>query len=79
MVFAEQGFFQLPEGTTPPLMFDEFLERMRSEEYDPDRIYDVWEEMARSPEMRARIAANVEHRACEPGYAERGGLQNSHA
>ena len=71
-VYAERGFFQLPEGTAPPLAFDEFLERMRSEEYDPDHIYDVWEKMARSPEMRARMAANVEHGACSPGYAERG-------
>ena len=71
-VYAERRFFQLPEGAVPPLAFDEFLERMRSEEYDPDHIYDVWEEMARSPEMRARMAANVEYGACEPGYAERG-------
>ena len=71
-VYAERGFFHLPEGTAPPLTFDEFLERMRSEEYDPEHIYDVWEEMARSPEMRARMAANVEHGACGPGYAERG-------
>ena len=70
--YAERGFFQLPEGTAPPLSFDEFLERMRSEEYDPDHIYDVWKEMARSPEMRARMAANVEHGACEPGYTEKG-------
>ena len=71
-VYAERGFFHLPEGTAPPLTFDEFLERMRSEEYDPEHIYDVWEEMARSPEMRARMAANVEHGACEPGYTEKG-------
>ena len=71
-VYAERGFFRLPEGATPPLAFDEFLERMRSEEYDPDRIYDVWEKMARSPEMRSRMAANVECGACSPGYAERG-------
>ena len=71
-VFAEHGFFQLPEGTAPPIMFDEFLERMRSEEYDPDRIYEVWGQMASSPEMRSRMAANVEHGACSSGYAERG-------
>jgi len=50
-VFGKFKSFKLPKGAKPPLTFDAFLERMRSEEYDPNHIYDVWEEMASSPEL----------------------------
>jgi hypothetical protein len=46
---------------------------MKTEEYDPDHIYDVWEEMARSPEMRARMEMNEETGVCRRGYAVRKG------
>jgi hypothetical protein len=75
-VFAKQGYFALPEGHEPLISFDEFLRRMKTEEYDPDHIYDVWEEMAKSPEMRARMAMNEETGVCRRGYAVRNGDGN---
>lgn len=70
-IFERRGYFSLPEGAKPPMNFDEFLRRMKSEDYDPEHIYDVWDEMASSPEMRKRMAANEESGVCEKGYAER--------
>ena len=69
--FSKRGYFALPEGCEPALSFDEFLERMADEEYDPDHIYEVWAGMAGSPEMRLRMRMNEETGVCEKGYAER--------
>ena len=69
--FGKFKFFSLPEGAEPPIGFDDFLALLRNEPYDPERIYDVWEEMASSPEMRQLMAANEETGVCERGYAER--------
>ena len=75
--FGKFKTLRLPEGVEPPLGFDEFLERMRSEDYDPERIYDVWEEMASSPEMRARMVANEECGVCQRDYAQRRGADGA--
>lgn len=75
-VFAKQGYFALPEEHEPVITFDEFLRRMKTEEYNPDHIYDVWEEMARSPEMRARMEMNEEIGVCRRGYFVRSGETN---
>ena len=75
--FAKFKFFSLPEGAEPPISFDGFLARLRNEAYDPERIYDVWEEMASSPEMLKRMAANEQTGVCERGYAERKGASDS--
>jgi hypothetical protein len=53
------------------LGFDEFMGILRTEEYDPDRIFDVWERMSESPELRALMDANEETGACARGYRER--------
>ena len=74
--FEKVHFFSLPEGCEPAISFDEFLRRMKTEEYDPDHIYEVWAKMAESPEMRSRMEKNVETGVCERGYAERSGRQN---
>ena len=71
--FGKFKSFRLPEGAEPPIGFDGFLELLRSEAYDPKHIYDVWEEMASSPEMCVRMAANEETGVCERGYARRKG------
>lgn len=70
-VFAEHRFFSLPEDFEPVISFDEFLRRMKTEEYDPGHIYDVWAKMAESPEMRARMKLNEETGVCARGYTER--------
>ena len=74
--FEKVHFFSLPEGCEPAISFDEFLRRMKTEEYDPEHIYEVWAKMAESPEMRSRMEKNVETGVCERGYAERSGRQN---
>lgn len=76
-VFAKHGYFELPEGYEPVISFDEFLRRMKTEEYDPEHIYDVWEEMAKSPEMKARMKMNEESGVCKRGYAVRNGEANA--
>ena len=72
-VFAREQHIALPDGHEPVLPFDEFLRRMKTEEYDPDHIYDVWAEMSKSPEMRARMEMNEEIGVCRRGYAVRNG------
>ena len=72
-VFAREQHITLPDGHDPVLPFDEFLRRMKTEEYDPDHIYDVWAEMSKSPEMRARMEMNEESGVCRRGYAVRNG------
>ena len=72
-IYAGYRYFNLPEGFEPVLSFDEFLRRMKTEEYDPDHIYDVWAQMARSPEMKARMEMNEETGVCSRGYYVRNG------
>lgn len=74
--FAKQKFFPLPEDFEPFLGFDEFLKIMRTEEYDPDHIYDVWAKMAESPEMKALMDMNEVTGVCSRGYRERGREEN---
>ena len=59
------------EDFEPELGFGEFMGLLRTEEYDPDRIYDVWERMSESPELRALMDANEETGVCAKGYRER--------
>ena len=58
--FAGQDYLTPPADFEPELGFDEFMGLLRTEEYDPDRIYDVWERMSESPELRALMDANEE-------------------
>lgn len=69
--FAGQDYLTPPADFEPELGFDEFMGILRTEEYDPDRIYDVWERMSESPELRALMDANEETGACARGYRER--------
>ena len=69
--FAGQDYLTPPADFEPELGFDEFMGLLRTEEYDPDRIYDVWERMSESPELRALMDANEETGACARGYRER--------
>ena len=55
---------------------DEFLKIMRTEEYDPDHIYDIWAKMAESPEMKALMDMNEVTGVCSRGYRERGREEN---
>ena len=69
--FAGQDYLTPPADFEPELGFDEFMGILRTEEYDPDRIFDVWERMSESPELRALMDANEETGACARGYRER--------
>ena len=53
--FAGQDYLTPPADFEPELGFDEFMGILRTEEYDPDRIYDVWERMSESPECVPRL------------------------
>ena len=66
--FTDYDYFRLPEGFEPCMRFDEFLERLRCEEYDPDHICEVWEKMAEIPELKECMDMNVKVGVCEPGY-----------
>ena len=69
--YAGQDYLTPPADFEPELGFDEFMGILRTEEYDPDRIFDVWERMSESPELRALMDANEETGACARGYRER--------
>ena len=58
-------------GFIPALGVREFMDKLRGEEYDPQHIYDIWEEMKQNPETRALIENNEACGVCKSGYTNR--------
>lgn len=61
----------------PQIGIREFMAKLRREEYDPDLIYEIWEEMRKDPETRQMMEYNVACGVCPPGYAEKPGKEES--
>ena len=58
-------------GIIPHIGIKEFMEQLKSEVYDPDHIYDIWEEMYKDPETRQLIKNNETCGVCPVGYTKR--------
>lgn len=69
-IIADKQRIHLPENFVPPIGLKEFLTRLRLENYDPNRIREIWRDMKRSPETRAYIERNEQVGICPKGYAD---------
>ena len=58
-------------GIIPHIGIKEFLEKLKSEEYDPEHIYDVWEKMENNPETKKLIENNETCGVCKKGYTNK--------
>lgn len=58
-------------GIVPCIGIHEFLDKVKNEEYNPDHIYDVWDEMKKTEEGLQLIRNNEQCGVCEIGYTER--------
>jgi hypothetical protein len=74
--FSSLGFYQDPNnlGIIPYIGIKEFLKKLENEVYDPDHIYDIWEEMEKDPETLKLIQNNIECGVCPENYTKRGVL-----
>ena len=68
-------YFKLTDfkGVIPQIGIREFMARLRREEYDPDLIYEIWEEMREDPEMREMMEHNIACGVCPEGYTAKPG------
>lgn len=55
-------------GIIPHIGIKEFMEKLKSEPYDEDHIYDIWQKMYDDPETRELIENNEKCGVCEKGY-----------
>ena len=55
-------------GVIPHMGIHEFLEKLESESYDPNHIYEVWAKMQESEEGRTLMQNNVDCGVCGEGY-----------
>ena len=55
-------------GIIPHIGIKEFMEKLRTEEYDPDHIYEVWKKMEEDPETKKLIENNETCGVCAKGY-----------
>ena len=58
-------------GIVPHIGIYEFMEKLRTEEYDPDEIYRVWERMENNPETKKLIENNEACGVCKKGYTNK--------
>ena len=58
-------------GIVPHIGIHEFMEKLRNEGYDPNHIYDVWEQMESNPETKKLIENNETCGVCKKGYTNR--------
>lgn len=58
-------------GIVPHMGIREFMDALKAEEYDENRIYEVWERMREDPETERLIRNNIECGVCAEGYTNR--------
>ena len=58
-------------GIIPQIGIREFMHRLQTEKYDPDLIYEIWEEMENDPEFSEAMKNNILCGVCPDGYTER--------
>lgn len=58
-------------GFVPCMGIKEFMDKLHSEEYDENHIYEVWEKMNADPETRKLIENNETCGVCKVGYTNK--------
>lgn len=56
------------QGVIPQISIQEFMEHLKSETYDPDYIYDVWERMSKDPNTEKLLRNNTACGVCKEEY-----------
>lgn len=65
-ISADEYSYGSMNGIIPCMGIKEFMDKLRSEEYDPDHIYDVWEKLPKE-----LIENNEKCGVCPVGYTKR--------
>lgn len=55
-------------GIVPHIGIKEYMDKLKEEKYDPNEIYNVWEEMASNKETRELMENNITCGVCPEGY-----------
>lgn len=58
-------------GIVPHIGIHEFIEKLKTEEYDPNHIYEIWEKMKDDPETKKLIENNETCGVCKTGYTNK--------
>lgn len=58
-------------GIVPHIGIKEFMEKLHSEEYDANHIFEVWEQMRENPETKELIENNIKCGVCAEGYTNK--------
>ena len=58
-------------GIVPHIGIKEFMEKLHSEEYDENHIYEIWEQMKANPETAKLIDNNIKCGVCAEGYTNK--------
>ena len=58
-------------GIVPCMGVREFMDKLKSEPYDPDHIYEVWKKMEEDPETKKLIDNNIACGVCKEGYTNK--------
>lgn len=64
-------------GVIPHMGIKEFFDKLHSDTYDPDHIYEVWAKMKEDPETAKLIQNNIDCGVCKEGYTEKGDSDGS--
>ncbi len=58
-------------GVIPKYGILEFMHKLQTEEYDPNLIYEIWEEMGQDPEFSEVMKNNIACGVCPEGYTDK--------
>ena len=58
-------------GVVPCMGIKEFMDKLKNEEYNPERIYEIWDSMSKDPETKKLIENNEKCGVCKAGYTNK--------
>ena len=58
-------------GIVPHIGIKEFMEKLHTDEYDENAIYQIWDEMAQNEETKHLIENNIKCGVCAEGYTNK--------
>jgi len=69
-VYASISMYDF-RGVIPKYGIREFMHKLQTEEYDPNLIYEIWEEMEQDPEFSEVMKNNIACGVCPEGYTDK--------
>ena len=58
-------------GVVPCMGIKEFMDKLKTEEYDENHIYEIWDKMNADPETKKLIENNEKCGVCKAGYTNK--------